>query len=146
MDQTSQNAPTIKQPAEVANAIRLIYAGVAVGIINTIADFTYLASLASTKLLIFQMTFTYAIIILLAFKISLGRNWARIIFLIVFLFGLPAAVPSLISHFSRSPSAGWLMLLTILLQMTATVLLFLKPSNSWFKHFKVSHVDPQDEA
>ena len=146
MDQTSQNSSAINKPAQVANAVILIYAGVVVGIINTIADFPYLSSLISTKLLIFQMTFTYAIIILLAFKISLGRNWARIIFLIVFIFGLPASIPSLISHFARSPSAGWLMLLTILLQMTANVFLFQKPSNAWFKSFKVSDDDPQDET
>ncbi len=139
MDQTSQNASAIKKPAEVANAVILIYAGVGVGIINTITDFAHLSSLVSPNLLIFQMAFTYAIIILLAFKISLGRNWARIIFLIVFLFGLPASIPSLISHFSRSPSAGWLMLLTILLQMTANVLLFQKPSNAWFKERKGGH-------
>jgi len=146
MGKTTRNTSGVEKPGEVTNAVRLIYAGVAVGIINTIADFAYLSSLVSSKLLIFQMTFTYVIIILLAFNISRGRNWARIIFLIVFLFGLPASIPSLISHFTRSPSAGWLMLLTILFQMTANVLLFQKPSNAWFRSIKISNNEPQDET
>lgn len=136
MDQISQKASVIEKPAQVSNAVRLIYAGLAVAIINAIADFPYLSSLVPPKVLIFQMTCPYAIIIFLAIKISRGRNWARIIFLIVFFLGLPASIPSLISHFSRSASAGWLMLLTILLQMISNVLLFQKPSNAWFKSFK----------
>ena len=146
MDKITQDSSVVEKPVEVTHAVRLIYGAVGIGIINTITDFPYLSSLVPPKLLIFQMAFTYAIIIFLAFKISQGRNWARIIFLIVFVFGLPASLPSFMSHFSRSSLAGWLMLLTTLVQLTANVLLFQKPSNVWFKSIKLSRMEYEGET
>lgn len=142
LKQVTKKKTASEKPTEVLNALRLIFVSIAVSILNTISDFSYLASLTSANSLLFQMIGTYAIIIFLTIKIVHGRNWARIIFLIIFVFGLPASIPSLYSHFSRSLLACGLMLLTTILQLAAIILLFQKQSNAWFAHLK--HLEEKD--
>jgi hypothetical protein len=69
-------------------------------------------------------------------KISAGKNWARLTFLILFLLGLPYFIPFAYQEFAANVFAGILSVAQLLLQIVAMVFLFLGPSNAWFKSQK----------
>jgi hypothetical protein len=69
-------------------------------------------------------------IIFLTYKISQGRNWARITFLIVMSISIVLVHKSLNSILISKAT------IQILLQTIACILLFLKPSSDWFRLMK----------
>jgi hypothetical protein len=69
----------------------------------------------------------------LIFKISTGKNWARITYLVLFIIGMLPAVPVILGEFSRLPVVGALSLAQVGLQLFALVLLFTKPGSGWFR-------------
>ena len=88
------------------------------------------------------MTLVLSLIILIAFlmvfyylirKISAGRNWARILLLVLVLLGTPFAIPAYIAEVRRHVLPGTLSIIVVILQLVATYLLFTKNSNGWFR-------------
>ena len=74
--------------------------------------------------------------VLAAFTVAIakGANWARIVFLILFLIGLPGM--SLIKDqlVQEGFVSASIAVVQTLLQLAATVLLFLPVSNAWFRN------------
>ena len=124
--------PVVK-PAQVARATTLLWFSLAIGAVIALLDLYFLQSLASAGFTVFVMAFVLAIIALLIHKISAGRNWARITFLVFFVLGTTSYVPNLIAMFSRSAITGSLSLLQVVLQMGALYLIFTNPGAGWFK-------------
>jgi hypothetical protein len=81
--------------------------------------------------------FTLAFLGLNVVLIANGRNWARILFLVLFVAGLPMT-PSALLQFDRDPTRVVLLLFQCSLQVVALVLLFLPPSNTWFRSLKAA--------
>jgi hypothetical protein len=82
---------------------------------------------------LFVVVCTYAVLILLVLKIARGRNWARIVFLILFIIGTVPTLPIVRDELERAPLVGALSILQILLQIWVLVLLFTKPGSAWFR-------------
>ena len=131
------------RPSQVSIAVKLLWYSLGLGIVNTLTDpqSLDLVSQGSTAFTITIMAFTLVIMALLIWNISAGRNWARIIFLVVFLLGglgyLFAAMndptdPSF-NPFARSMLAGLISLLQLAFQLVALRFIFTKPGASWFK-------------
>src|SRR5207245_1793608 len=79
---------------------------------------------------------TLLFIATITFLISQGRNWARILFLLMFIAGVPtmfAVASELQSQLAGRPGATLLLALQSLAQLGALVLLFTSASNSWFR-------------
>jgi len=121
------------RPSSVGLAIKLLWASLAVGVIKILIDFQYLSAMANAALVGFVLVFTLALTGFLILMISTRRNWARIVFLIIFLLGLLPTLPVILTEFSRSPVAGILVVLQIGLQVYALFLLFTKPGAAWFR-------------
>lgn len=72
----------------------------------------------------------------LIYNISRGRNWARLSYVVVFLFSaqfFPAMLASLASKSGLTFTLGAASLVASLLELAALVLLFGSASNDWFR-------------
>jgi hypothetical protein len=127
-----QDAPATR-PTTVSRAVQLLTAALVIG---------FIASVIRLKGQVSGMALVFALLIVIAFfsiyfylirKISVGRNWARIILLVLVALGTPFAIPAYIAEVRRSIVPGTLSIIIMILQLIATVLLYLKNSNRWFK-------------
>jgi hypothetical protein len=66
-------------------------------------------------------------------RISARRNWARIVWLVLVLFGLPFAIPANLAEIKRNVLTGAFSVIVTLLQLIGTYFLFTKNSNEWFR-------------
>jgi disulfide bond formation protein DsbB len=73
---------------------------------------------------------------LLVWRIAAGNNWARIILLILVLFGTPLAVPGYLAALKLSVVSGSISIFINILQLIGTYLLFTRGSNVWFRNRK----------
>ena len=85
---------------------------------------------------IFVIGFTSATYCLLLWKISEGKNWARIVFLVLFVLGVVPYLFVLRSEFPRSPLLGTMSILQAGIQGWGLFLLFTGPGNAWFRKGK----------
>ncbi|OOG35992.1 hypothetical protein B0E51_18965 [Rhodanobacter sp. C05] len=76
---------------------------------------------------------TFAVSAFFVYKISRGRNWARITYLILMLLGMFKTVPSLVSTIEHAPFSGTLSAADVVAQLVAVALLFTGASNGWFE-------------
>lgn len=72
-----------QEPLPVGTAVNLLWASLAVGLGKMLMDFSHLGAAAPAAFANFVLVFTFALICFLIFKISAGRNWARITFLVI---------------------------------------------------------------
>jgi uncharacterized membrane protein YbjE (DUF340 family) len=75
----------------------------------------------------------FAVGFLLVNRISARRNWARIVWLVLVLFGLPFAIPANLQEVRRNVLSGTLSVIITILQLIGTYLLFTRNSNPWFR-------------
>jgi asparagine N-glycosylation enzyme membrane subunit Stt3 len=68
----------------------------------------------------------------LIIKIAGGRNWARIVFLILFILGLFFVVSFDTKLVANNFIAGGIAILGLVLQSTAAILIFTNPGRQWF--------------
>ncbi|MEQ1535132.1 MAG: hypothetical protein ABL923_04580 [Burkholderiaceae bacterium] len=127
----TQNA--VQKPQPVATAVNLLWASMAVGLVKMLMDFSYLSAVAPAAFTNFVLVFTFALIAFLIFKISVGRNWARITFLVMFVIGMLPTLPLMLGELSRSPVVGALSVAQVGLQVYALFLLFTQPGSVWFR-------------
>lgn len=128
-----ETVPASQKPQAVVTAINLLWASLAVGLVKMLMDFSNLSAVAPAAFTNFVLVFTFALIGFLIFKISAGRNWARITFLVMFIIGVLPTLPIVLGEFSRSAVVGALSVAQIGLQLYALFLLFTQPGSSWFR-------------
>ena len=129
---------SLKRPSDVTRAVQLLYASIAIGFVSSIFGITYEISGASIFFALVPLILFFGLFAFLVFKISQGRNWARITFLVIFLLGVPFAIPMYMQELRRNFLLGSLSIFIALLQLVAVYLLFRKNSNLWFKAYKQS--------
>lgn len=137
--QNEQNS-SMEKPIEVTRAVQLLYASLGVGIVKSVVDFAHLSSEVHLMFILFVMILTFALLFFFIWKISDGRNWARIVFLILFLLGLPMSIPIYLEEIGRNLFLAILTSIQIIIQIVAIYLMFMKNSNPWFRVRKV-HVN-----
>jgi hypothetical protein len=67
------------------------------------------------------------------YLIGARKNWARWLFVILFVIGIPSSANLLISSFSAAPFSSSIGVLQALAQVYACVLLFTPTVRDWFK-------------
>jgi ATP-dependent Zn protease len=138
MDFPNEQNSSIERPSDVTRAIQLLYASIAIGFVSSIFRLASEVSGAPIAFAFIPLILFFGLFAFLVFKISKGRNWARIAFLVIFLLGIPFAIPIYVQELERSFLSGSLSILIALLQLMAVYLLFRRNSNSWFKARKGS--------
>lgn len=127
----TQSAPN--RPRSVSTAVNLLWASLAAGILKVLMDLSHLAGMASVTAIVILSVVLLALFGFLYFKISVGKNWARITFLVMGIVGIVPTIPIVSAEFSRSVVVGTLSLLQIALQVYAVFLLFTQPGSNWFR-------------
>jgi hypothetical protein len=121
------------KPREVKWAISLMLAALAIGPITTAMDWSYLKSLGPIQRLVLNQVFTLLLLSYFIWKVSQGRNWARVTLLVLFLLGLPFYFFYVRAEFGRSAISAVLSILQTVIQGTGLLLTFVAPAKDWFK-------------
>ena len=133
MESTDEQRIQIERPREVVRAVQFLFAAIMIGLITAILN---LAQRISGAPMIFALLIVigfFGLCYVLIRTISAGRNWARIVLLVLVLINLPFAVLSDIAALRQSILLGTLSIIIIILQLIGTYLLFTKNSNLWFR-------------
>ena len=112
------------KPDSVKTAVNLLWISMALGLAKIVIELTYLNNLAPAVFTSIVLIGTLAFIAFLIVKISSGKNWARITFLVLFILGVLPGIPTILREFVRSPVAGSLSIVQIALQTYALYLVF----------------------
>lgn len=126
------NAPVADVPAAIVQptasalriATRLLWASLGIGLVNAALEWKFLTSAVPASVVIGVLIGTFVVIGSLTHFIGRGRNWARIVFLVLAVIGLPS-LAQLPATFARAPIAGAANLLQTLLQLVALYIVFL---------------------
>ena len=82
--------------------------------------------------------FSCAIVILVALKVGAGRNWARWLYLALYVLGTGltlltfAVMPRMLQYLTAAPIAAASVALQTVLQTVALAAMFVRPSREWF--------------
>jgi hypothetical protein len=127
----------MEKPSQVTTAVRLLWSSLGLGILSSALQWEYLASLGSVGFILSVQILSFTVLAWLIWKISVGRNWARITFLVLAIIGLGflAQIPSV---FERSPASAVVGVIQLLLQFAALYLVFADPGRRWFRKSDVA--------
>ena len=125
------------RPREVTLAARLLWVALALGAFNAVVDSARLASSGSVPpyFLVGSVAGSLLVLCVLAWltnRIAHGRNWARIVFLVMFVIGIPIFLLQLPVMFASSVFATAVSATISVLQMIALYLVFLGAGSYWF--------------
>ena len=123
------------RPHEVTLAARLLWVALALGALNFMVDSVRAASGGSLPLAAVVISLlTLGLLGWLTQKIAHGRNWARIVFLIMFVAGVPIFFSQLPAMLERSVFATAISSVAIsVLQIVALYLVFIGVGARWFR-------------
>ena len=137
------NQSKIKKPESVSTAVNLLWAALVVGVVKALMDVSNIRNISGmvpAELIIIIVVFSLALFFFLLLKISAGKNWARITFLIMFIGGVLPTVPIVSAEFSRSAVVGALSMVQIGIQIYVALLLFTRPGSNWFRKSEAASV------
>jgi hypothetical protein len=122
--------PAAKKPRQVDIAVAMLWASLFIGLIKLLDREETIPIGPYVLAVVFSM--------FLFFKISAGRNWARIIYLVLWLLGLVEYVPAAVDNFPHSPVVAAVFLVQPGLSGYGLYLLFTRPGNDWFQRVERS--------
>jgi tryptophan-rich sensory protein len=120
-------------PKTISNAAKLIYLTLGIGIVNSIimeltTDFNNISDPKNLFVLIISL----GLMAFFAYKIHMGKKWARTTFLVLFLIGMIMFPFTLIQFFQLNPLTGIISLTQTGLQIYALILLYKPDSKDWY--------------
>ena len=124
------------RPKKVGIAVKLLYMMLGIGLLRSIMEARMHAQMESPQ---FVMFVTLVVILTLCFlihMIGIGRNWARITYLVLFIIGIPFSISPLLQSLSASPFSGLLGITQAAIQIVALFFLFQTSSSEWFRELK----------
>ncbi|NBF02207.1 hypothetical protein GV819_07865 [Pseudomonas sp. Fl5BN2] len=124
----------MERPVEVSKAIYCVLASFALGVVKTLLNLSYIKEQGIpvlTAIVVIVLITAFASFLL--YKIHTGKNWARIVFMVMVVVGFLPFFPEIMAEFGRSPLIGSLSVIQALLQVIAVWLLFFTPGKTWFK-------------
>jgi hypothetical protein len=127
------DSPEAAKPSSVVLSVRLLWGALALGVLRLLLESPKLAATPNLMVMAGGFVVALAIYALLIAKISSGRNWARMIFLVLMLADLLLSMPGVVGGFGRAPLGASMALAGAGLQVWALVLLFTDPGKAWFQ-------------
>src|SRR3989344_996282 len=112
------------KPDSVSTALTLLWISLAVGVLNSIINFSNSVDLAQgygSGFVIFVTLFTLAFTAFFIYMIGEGKNWARITFLVLFIIGIPFSVLPAIILLVTNPVSAMLSAGISILQLIALI-------------------------
>jgi len=124
---------TTIRPVAIGQALSLFWASLGLGFVKLPLDWAYLTSQAPPVFNAMIVMFTLAITVFFIWKIGRGKNWARIIFLVLFVLGTVPFIFIVRSAFARSVVSGLISVLQMGLQAVGLFLIFASPGKQWLQ-------------
>ncbi len=122
----------IEKPQEVRKAVILLWVSLAVMPIRMAADWATTKAILNDALALTVLVATIAVLSFLIWQISRGKNGARLVFLVLYLLGVPFSLYALPTDFGRSPMVAVCSLAQILLQGAGLWMISRAPGKDWF--------------
>lgn len=119
-------------PEAVSSAVTLIYVTLAIGVVRLILEWPEVSQGVSTDVLVISTLAGYALVVWLASRVARGRNWARVVFLVLFILGAPFTIATLLESLGASPFSALLGVIQFVLQVLALVSLYSRKAAPWF--------------
>jgi cell division protein FtsW (lipid II flippase) len=127
------------KPPEVSRAVILLWVSLAVMPLRMAADWNTTKAVLDSTFVVTVLATTIFLLSFLIWNISQGKNWARLVFLVLYLLGLPFSLYALPADFGRSAIVGVCSIAQIVLQGAGLWLTSRPPGKDWF-------TDPRPEA
>src|SRR6476646_8360712 len=133
MEPTIEATPHLERPQAVTSAIQFLFVSLAIGLIRALFWLTQRSSGAALILAALIVLAFFALGFFLVWKISMRRNWARIILLALVLINFPFAVLANVAELKRNILSGVISLIIEVILWIGASLLFTRNSSLWFK-------------
>ena len=127
----------IKKPAIVAKAIWLMCVSLGIVFVTALWLSFYKPVLAQNGF------FTLLIMAWLTHKTNQGRNWARITFLILYIFGTVVSIPAFLKGPFLIMNFG-IFVIQAILQAIALIMLFSRDARPWFQPVTTAPATPDN--
>lgn len=129
--------PPVSRPREVSLAALLLWLAIGLGVVDALVN-TPPAPVGTLAVWGALYVLWLGLSVWVTHKISRGRNWARVAFLIYFLIGVPGFVSQLLAMFERPFFATAPDIAITVLQVIALYLVFAGAGAHWFSRSKGS--------
>ena len=121
----------MERPRVVVIAVALLWTEVALGLLESLLDWKHLAADESATFVLIFDTLFVGLSVLINIMIWRGRNWARIVALVLTIFAVVGFAPVIGAEFARAPFVTVLGMVELLLDVIALYLVFV-PGRQWF--------------
>ena len=129
-DLTQEQGFDPRTPPTVRRALWLIWLSLAMGVLRVILGNAALIPGISILPLLMTMSISYVLKVGLVLLVAERKNWARIVFLVLFILAIPSSIARLVA--ALDGVYGIVGVLQFSFQAAGAVMLFLRPSNDWF--------------
>lgn len=127
-----------KKPANIAFAVTLMYAVVAIGFLRTGMTIGRHLDVRTPYVYLGSKTLLYIVSVFLIYQISNGHNWARWTLMAILAVAIPLGVLPTFDSIEHSPLHAMLGFMQMAAFVLAAILLFLPQSSNWLRSGKVS--------
>jgi hypothetical protein len=118
-----------KRPRVVEAAVGILFAAFVIAIASSVAE---LPSVPDRGIVIGLLLSITALYLFNIYKIWAGRNWARLLYTVIFVLGCFKSVPQLSETLQESFFLGTGDAVLLAAQLTAVGMLYLPKSHAWF--------------
>jgi hypothetical protein len=124
----------IETAAVFTKAKYLVYLTLFIGVIKfIITDTIAQEGLISDPSSLIILAITFSVIFFVGYKLGQARNWARYIYLFLFVVGIVDFPVLVTAEYKISPIVGIMSFCQTAVQLYVLILLFSKPSRDWFR-------------
>ena len=127
--------PAIERPRQIVLAVQLAAIGYVLGLAVLVVAWDYYSKLQPNGAVLFNQVFALAISVWLYGKVYAGRNWARIVLLVLAIVGMAFTFnQTFVTLLKAAPLIAKVqMVVGIGTNVAILWLLFLSPGREWFK-------------
>ena len=136
MTSRTEDDANLERPKRVTAGVQFLLTSLTLGTITAAVHVFRNAARTSMMLALLIVLAFFGLGFLLVWRIAAGKNWARIILLVLVVVGTPLAVPGYFSSLKQNVVSGSLSIFISLQQLIGTFLLFTGKSNPWFRKRK----------
>ena len=128
---TDTPPPPMERPRVVVIAVALLWTEVALGLLESLLDWKNLMANESARFGLIVDVLFVGLSVLINIMIWRGRNWARIVALVLTMLAVVGFAPVIGVEFARAPFVTLLGMSEMLLDVIALYLVFV-PGRQWF--------------
>ena len=121
-----------ERPLKVANAAKIFYLVVGLGIIRAAMTIIRHADVRSPHFLIYTKLIIYAGSVYVIYQLNKGRNWARWLLGVIFIIAIPLVILPALASYSHNPVDALIGGIQTALYIIGLVFLFHRSSSRWF--------------